>query len=73
VRTGASSSTCSLNTIVSWFRNILPDACSLLVKRDGDVYDGEEDCADYDISSLHEMITVCPKPYNDAYILKENP
>ena len=46
-------------------------ARSLLVNVDGKVYEGEVDCADYAIPSLHSMISPCPAPHNDAYIINE--
>ena len=43
-------------------------ARSLLVNVDGKVYEGEVDCADYAIPSLHSMISAYPAPHNNAYI-----
>ena len=43
----------------------------LLICQDHQEYQGEEDCADYAIPSLHLMITACPKPYNNGFILRE--
>jgi hypothetical protein len=48
-------------------------ARSLLVRRDDEDYVGEEDYADYAIESLHTMIRECPEPYNNAYIIRNEP